>query len=1572
MNSSVSDNNKICFLTLFVLSLLTLQLEARNITLGLLLPYNVTSNSSALGMELVAGNSCYVSAMVLAVQAIANDSSLLNGHSVTFIWNDTQCKDEFSVKAMLDQMSKGVEVFIGPACTCETTAKVASAFNIPVISYMCMNEELSEKTIFPTFARTIPPISRLAPQIHALLKHFNWTRVGIITQQKQQRTQWSVLEKSLRHLGVRVSSAFTMDQGVEETRNFENGLQKTSQLSRVIILAMDYSLACQTLNYAGKLGLNDGRFAFIMFHLDFDPTGNKRKNLSVLFQKDWDVAAFQSALVLAVDDKVNAEYLTFMDNVKKNSRSSGPPFIYPVNLEDKTPIYAAYLYDAVLQYARALNRTGIPPKTDGKEIIRNLMGRSFHSILGYDRYINNNGDAEFNMVLMDYREENGGMFREVGKFVIDGSGEHKFLNNESILWTNNLPAPSSEMINCKSCDENCYNANGNLTIGLILPYEVGGGQSRPGTFYASAMTVAVDNINKDPTLFPGTSLSFIWNDSGCREEESIKALIRQHERRVHAFIGFGCNCSKQARIAAALNLPAISHMCTSNAVSDKSLYPTFARTIFGDNSIGPSVLALMKYYDWDVVAIISEDRGDWFSRANFLESYLTSQGKTVSLHEKLPHYWLYERAKDGARYQDILRKMQNKARIIIFAMAQRLIVEGMYHISKLGMNNGDYAFIAFQLTPSFLRIYIQKPSAWFLNVYSKTKLNDKERKGLYKAFKSMLILVFNIHKIDKYDKFVVQMKRRMSDPPFCGRTYEGTQIQQNQTVYNFNRSAPILSAFLYDATYLYAIGLNRTLAEGGNVTDGRAIMKNLFGRKFSSILGFDVFLDENGDVHLNLTVMAFSEQGGIPHFAYKGMFTLEIGNSTQKFQLYTNATIDWIQGYPPVDVPQCGFYNEKCGQAEKPKLSEAEIAAVCLGVIVAVILFAGGLFYRKQKLEKELASDLWRVNYNEISLRTKRAGSLRSQVSVVSAESFDNLYQRQLFTLVGTWKSNIVAIKKINKRSIELTREIKMELKQIRDIRHDNLTQFIGACVDSPNICILFQYCPKGSLQDILENEDVKLDNMFVTSLVTDIIKGMVYLHSTDVKSHGSLKSANCVVDGRWVLKITDYGLHKFRANQMDKEEGDYAKFYSMMWTAPELMRLGKEAPVRGTQKGDVYSFAIICQELLTRSGPFDMSYYHLEPKEIIQRVMMRENPPFRPKFQNFPKGADFPALKQMTEKCWNEYPELRPEFEELKRLIRKMSVGRHTNIMDNMVNMLEKYANNLESLVEERTSQLAEEKRKTDNLLHRMLPAPVASDLVHGKPVVPEKFDEVSIFFSDIVGFTSLSSESTPFEVVELLNDLYTLFDDIISYYDVYKVETIGDAYMVVSGLPIRNGHQHAGEIANMALHMRKEIYNFKIRHRPNEQLKLRIGMHSGPCVAGVVGTTMPRYCLFGDTVNTASRMESNGEALKIHISPDAKRFLENLGGYHIQKRGEVFLKGKGTWITFWLEGSGLPPKTHGMHHKDNHFAVPLATKRRESRWKIVKELLPKLALQSKNGILSPIKITVSPKNCAQLPPIS
>lgn len=193
------------------------------------------------------------------------------------------------------------------------------------------------------------------------------------------------------------------------------------------------------------------------------------------------------------------------------------------------------------------------------------------------------------------------------------------------------------------------------------------------------------------------------------------------------------------------------------------------------------------------------------------------------------------------------------------------------------------------------------------------------------------------------------------------------------------------------------------------------------------------------------------------------------------------------------------------------------------------------------------------------------------------------------------------------------------------------------------------------------------------------------------------------------------------------------------------------------------------------------------------------------------------------------------------------------------------------------------------------------------------------------------MSAESTPLQVVDFLNDLYTCFDSIIGNYDVYKVETIGDAYMVVSGLPIRNGIIHAAEIASMSLHLLSAITEFKIRHRPNEQLLLRIGIHSGPVCTGVVGLKMPRYCLFGDTVNTCSRMESTGSPLKIHCSWSCKELLDRLGGYYyqvlyisgfliyffdlseiltscvhvcLQERGLIPMKGKGEQRTYWLMG--------------------------------------------------------------------
>nr|KAF6291217.1 natriuretic peptide receptor 1 [Myotis myotis] len=420
---------------------------------------------------------------------------------------------------------------------------------------------------------------------------------------------------------------------------------------------------------------------------------------------------------------------------------------------------------------------------------------------------------------------------------------------------------------------------------------------------------------------------------------------------------------------------------------------------------------------------------------------------------------------------------------------------------------------------------------------------------------------------------------------------------------------------------------------------------------------------------------------------------------------------------------------------------------------------------------------------------------------------------------------------------------------------------------------------------------------MFRYSLTNDIVKGMQFLHSGAICSHGNLKSSNCVVDGRFVLKITDYGLESFRDPEPDQGHTLYAK---KLWTAPELLRMASP-PVRGSQAGDIYSFGIILQEIALRSGVFHVEGLDLSPKEIIERVTRGEQPPFRPSLD---LQSHLEELGHLMQRCWAEDPQERPPFQQIRTMLRKFNRENSSNILDNLLSRMEQYANNLEELVEERTQAYLEEKRKAEALLYQILPHSVAEQLKRGETVEAEAFDSVTIYFSDIVGFTALSAESTPMQVVTLLNDLYTCFDAVIDNFDVYKVETIGDAYMVVSGLPVRNGRLHACEVARMALALLDAVRSFHIRHRPQEQLRLRIGIHTGPVCAGVVGLKMPRYCLFGDTVNTASRMESNGEALKIHLSSETKAVLEEFGGFELELRGDVEMKGKGKVRTYWLLG--------------------------------------------------------------------
>ena len=204
---------------------------------------------------------------------------------------------------------------------------------------------------------------------------------------------------------------------------------------------------------------------------------------------------------------------------------------------------------------------------------------------------------------------------------------------------------------------------------------------------------------------------------------------------------------------------------------------------------------------------------------------------------------------------------------------------------------------------------------------------------------------------------------------------------------------------------------------------------------------------------------------------------------------------------------------------------------------------------------------------------------------------------------------------------------------------------------------------------------------------------------------------------------------------------------------------------------------------------------------------------------------------------------------------------------------------------------------QKSETLLLNILPKPIAEQLKQSTEAIADHFDAATILFSDIVGFTPLSARLSALDLVKLLNDMFSNFDRLAETYKLEKIKTIGDAYMVAAGLPLPR-KDHAEAIAEMALDMQNTIHKFS--KQKGEEFQIRIGIHSGPVVAGVIGKKKFIYDLWGDTVNVASRMESSGIPGQIQVTAETYELLQDR--YIFEKRGQISVKGKGEMITYWL----------------------------------------------------------------------
>ncbi|XP_062391830.1 retinal guanylyl cyclase 1 [Sardina pilchardus] len=983
-----------------------------------------------------------------------------------------------------------------------------------------------------------------------------------------------------------------------------------------------------------------------------------------------------------------------------------------------------------------------------------------------------------------------------------------------------------------------------------------------------AARLAMSRINKDPELNKGYWYDYALVNEDC---QTARALARFAELEGYgaAFVGPANPgyCSPAALLAKNWDKGILSWGCLKPAMNEDGMFPTFLRPVPLPSRV---LFSVLRFFRWAHVSIIAEEADLWEATGYELAKSLRALGLPVGSVS------IMELDQEGPRRALEKIRHTDHSKVIIMCMHSVLIGgDAQYKLLTTAMDmrmiDRGYIFIPYDTL-----LY----SLPYKNAEYPILVNDYK---LRRAYDGVLTVTMDQGENSFFEAFKEAQEKhdiRSSTPPEQVSPFFGT---------------------IYNMLYFTAKAAEQQRAATGRWVSGTTLPSGDGGFEFD---GFNqkVYADTEGEgMQVKYVVLDNNGLNG----KLQSTHVLEASHTAGRFGglKYLGRSIHFAGATPSSDS-NCWFspYIACTGGISGLALFFLFLVLVAVGGGAFVYIKRGGslgfsfgggggkivlnlddlVFINTQLSQRKLNEDS--MVKSQLDVKTPRH-SVSGRSYITSTPDCSNVA-----VLEGDWVwlkkcPNAGAVSSVNDSTQTM-------FIKYRDMRHENMNLFLGLFLDSGIFGIVTEHCTRGSLEDLINSEEMRLDWMFKSSLLLDLIRGMKYLHGRRIV-HGRLKSRNCVVDGRFVLKVTDYGFGEILKSQgILVGEGDPE---DQLWTAPEILR----NPNLGTFPGDVYSFAIIMQEVISRCAPFCM--LDMPPKEIISKV--KTPPPLcRPEV-----SLDEAPLEiiQIMKQCWSEEPEKRLTFDEIFRQFKNVSKGKKTNIIDSMLRMLEQYSSNLEDLIRERTEELEVEREKTDTLLAQMLPRSVAKALKTGKPVKPEYFSEVTIYFSDILGFTTISAISDPIEIVDLLNDLYRTFDGIIGLHDVYKVETIGDAYMVASGVPTRNGNRHAAEVTNMSLDILHSMGAFRMRHMPNVKVKIRIGLHSGPVVAGVVGLTMPRYCLFGDTVNTASRMESTSLSYRIHANRSTVELLRGLNcGYKIVSRGITELKGKGAEETFWLTG--------------------------------------------------------------------
>ncbi|KAI6210013.1 Guanylate cyclase [Aphelenchoides besseyi] len=1045
-----------------------------------------------------------------------------------------------------------------------------------------------------------------------------------------------------------------------------------------------------------------------------------------------------------------------------------------------------------------------------------------------------------------------------------------------------------------------------IRMGLMFPRNIS--ESYTYERSAGAVGLALDRVVKDE-LLPDINITVEWRFEDCNPSEAAGQaydMLGRKKDPINVFFASPCNDGAliEGHLATFYNTPMLVWGGAFSAeLTSTTLYPTVVTVVPNYRDYATALCDVMSFYEWTAFSFIyqKQDNGGCFelqrevdaisfSRSDCTVSYKDSYSQNVTEQE-----FTIDQIKQQSRIVALC--FDNTTELRNFALS----------LYNQDVTTNDYAFLIFDPDIS-LEIGRDEKPFWISN-------NQDGRDADAEVIGRLsFLLSFQMNEkrseskqfqLERENFLINSVERASGWPFFC------TECSNIATAY---------ARFLYDAIYLYFLSIS-TIRKTTNrmissfIKDGPFISNNS-NFEFEGMTG-KVVINADGVRDSTYTLSRYNKSNDL--VIYLLIPITEAGtNITALYKDAAKSIWSSRSGIKPLAIPQCGFDGLGCPE----DFFSANRGAV-IGVSIGIVLFIAALFSLlgwllwKRQVDVKVRNNVWRIPMYELT-RLRHKPKRTESTPSFSSKSFTGTISTRL-TLDTVETSKSFHIYRYNNDTVigwnhgriptNLTITTTEQLRCMQAFSHDNLNRFYGIASEENLAISVWRFCARGSLEDLVQRNALSKDAFLIISIIRDLSEGLHYLHQSVLGFHGTLRSGVCLIDDRWKAKISYFGVDEFLQSSGLKSK-------TLIYTAPELLRELQTTSVQSKRQADVYSLAIICSELINMRPAWEplSEERGLTADEIVYQVKSRQHAddPFRPSFD--PTTDDLnPALLLLVRDCWNEDATKRPKISTIRTILRSMNNGKDVNLFDHIFSRLETYAENLQEEIAHRTKELLGQKERSDLLLYRMLPPQIANLLKAGQPVTPESYESVTIFFSDIIGFAALSSESAPMLVVGLLNQLYSTFDEVVDKHDVYKVETIGDAYMCVSGLPRRNGNAHVKEIAEMSLELVVAVREFRSIYLPNsnERLSIRIGNHSGTCVGAVVGLAMPRYCLFGDTVNTASRMmSSNSKPNQVHISKETNHLLTNVvGGYKTECRGDIMIKGKGVMTTFFLLGKGTPP---------------------------------------------------------------